>query len=211
MLSSVRFCSLRSARVCAVQRICAQQRFLSSTPADDEEKKRELEIQALQARNVDRTLLSQLPFNDYIKVRRGLNLRAYAFGVPCFFAGIVGSAFVCATQIPNLIPETPEQATLIMGMDPMLFSTLATTASGFASFFIGVSMFKTIWRTIFKKHAAILDARETDFRLRIARHRRGGYEFSHDYYGDKVKTLSDYRSWLRDQKTAERKDKNLGV
>lgn len=91
----------------------------------------------------------------------------------------------------------------------MLFSTVATTVSGFASFFIGAAVFRTLWRSFFREHAAMLDARETDFRLRVARHRRGGHEFSHDYYGDKVKTLSDYKAWLSDQRKAEKKLKGI--
>ena len=87
----------------------------------------------------------------------------------------------------------------------MMFATATTTVSGFAGFFVGTVLFRKLWRVFFKQHAAMLDARETDFRLRIAQHRRGGHEFSHDYYGDKIKSLADYKQWLRDQRVAEKK------
>ncbi|EGD76676.1 hypothetical protein PTSG_08026 [Salpingoeca rosetta] len=133
-------------------------RHMATDTVDEEEKKRQREIEALQARNVDRSLLRQLPFNDYVKLRRKLSIRGYLFGVPCFFTGIVGSAYVCATQIPNLMPETAEQVEPIMGLDPMLFATLTTTLSGFVSFFVGTALFKVLWRTFFRQHAAMLDA-----------------------------------------------------
>lgn len=52
--------------------------------------------------------------------------------------------------------------------------------------------------------------RELDFRLRIIRHRAGGDEFSHDFYGDKVKNVKDYRRWLKEQRKIRRK-KETGV
>lgn len=181
-------------------------RPMSTSSDETEEAKRQLEIQALQARHVDKSLLRELPFNDYIKIRKRIGIYSLLFGgFPSFFTGIVGTAYACAAYIPNLIPDNPEQVEPIMGMDPMMFATATTTVSGFAGFFVGTVLFRKLWRVFFKQHAAMLDARETDFRLRIAQHRRGGHEFSHDYYGDKIKSLADYKQWLRDQRVAEKK------
>ena len=42
--------------------------------------------------------------------------------------------------------------------------------------------------------------RDNDFKLRIAKHRfEGDSRFEDDYYGDKIKNLSDYRQWIRTQ------------
>ena len=76
---------------------------------------RQLEIQALQARHVDKSLLRELPFNDYIKIRKRIGIYSLLFGgFPSFFTGIVGTAYACAAYIPNLIPDNPEQVEPIM-------------------------------------------------------------------------------------------------
>eukprot|EP01147_Barroeca_monosierra_P008570 gene8569-1008_t len=185
----------RPIALCASRHQYACTRSLSTHAAEDKIKDHtSREIEALQARNVDRSLLRELSFEDYITLKKRLTIRSYLFGIPCFGVGILGSAYSCATLIPNMIPENADEVVPIFGVDPLLFATLATTTSGIASFLIGTTLFRVLWRTFFRHHAAMLDARETDFRLRIARHRRGGHDFSHDYYGDKIKTLADYRA-----------------
>lgn len=42
--------------------------------------------------------------------------------------------------------------------------------------------------------------KEADFVERITKYRLPTAALSDDYYGDKVKTLTDYKNWLRQQK-----------
>ena len=48
-------------------------------------------------------------------------------------------------------------------------------------------------------HCSVLQ-READFLERVAARRASSYsKFEDDYYGESIKTVSDYRQWLREQ------------
>jgi hypothetical protein len=53
-------------------------------------------------------------------------------------------------------------------------------------------------------HACWGTQRDDDFRQRIAKHRAAVEKQSDDYYGDKIKTLADYKKWLKDQLAARK-------
>ena len=63
--------------------------------------------------------------------------------------------------------------------------------------------------TVCSLSVALLLQRDKDFQERVKKHRFSAFSrYEDDYYGDKVKTLSDYRQWVRQQmKRKEAQDK----
>jgi len=56
----------------------------------------------------------------------------------------------------------------------------------------------------------ILLQREADFLQRITANRAASFsKFEDDYYGESIKTLSDYRQWLREQQKKKKIDEKF--
>eukprot|EP00052_Salpingoeca_macrocollata_P000607 m.21258 g.21258 ORF g.21258 m.21258 type:complete len:214 (-) comp10693_c0_seq1:37-678(-) len=140
-----------------------------------------------------------MAFEDYIKLKKSLSVRGYVMGVPFTFLGMTASSLTFISMYPNLFEGKADEVQLIMGQDPMVVAGVAGMLSGFAGFLVGSSLIKRGWRMFNKEKARAMDAKEEDFLRRIAKYRAGGEKHADDYYGDKVKTLSAYRVWLRDQ------------
>ena len=52
--------------------------------------------------------------------------------------------------------------------------------------------------------------READFLQRISSHRASTFsKFEDDYYGESIKSLSDYRQWVREQQKKRRIEEKL--
>lgn len=53
--------------------------------------------------------------------------------------------------------------------------------------------------------------RETDFLQRLEKHRTDAFsKFEDDFYGESIKTLSDYRQWVRQMQRKKRDEEKFG-
>eukprot|EP00049_Salpingoeca_infusionum_P000529 m.40523 g.40523 ORF g.40523 m.40523 type:complete len:231 (-) comp10444_c0_seq1:1879-2571(-) len=154
--------------------------------------------------SLDKSLLRELPFDDYIKLQKRHKIASYAVAIPSFGVAVTLSSMYMAEKLPEFMGDTPEQVTQIMSLDPIVFASIASTVLGLAGAFAGSFLYRQLYAIIFSKHAKALRTRQMDFGYRIVLHRRGGSAFRHDYYGDKIKSVSDYRKWLRAQKQIEK-------
>ena len=120
--------------------------------------------------------------------------------------GIFGltSAGVSSAGIQIYFPEwfipaaTPEEIPLVFGMDPMIVTVGGTPVAGVCGYSIGCTLLKYTWALFNRTAWGNLQARDADFLRRLDQHRFvGDSNFEDDFYGESIKTLSDYRQWVR--------------
>lgn len=115
------------------------------------------------------------------------------------------------------------------GLDPLLFSGFCGAASAMVGFVLGGTIFNATWQILSRDkarqysqvhfyhalmlaffipiHYTYVDSsnlihfqREADFLKRLEKHRYSEVsKYEDDYYGERVRTLSDYRQWVRQQ------------
>jgi len=139
-----------------------------------------------------------LSFEDYIKLKSKLKMQQRLIGgFPFAGIGIGLSSITMIYMCPDMFDGTPENVQLILGMDPLVFSGICGVASAGVGYGFGAGVYKLIWQKLSSK-ADDLDKRDLDFLLRLNKHRFGAdSKFEDDYYGETIKTLSDYRQWIR--------------
>ncbi|KAK3728840.1 hypothetical protein QZH41_007644 [Actinostola sp. cb2023] len=85
-------------------------------------------------------------------------------------------------------------------MDPLIFCGLCGVASAGVGYVVGSALFRSLWKIFNKDTAMKMEMREVDYLERISSKRAASFsKFEDDYYGESIKTLSDYRQWLREQ------------
>lgn len=139
-----------------------------------------------------------ISFADYQKLKRNLKTKQRIAGIPFALTGMLGSSMATAYLMPDMFDATPENVQLIMGMDPLMFCGICGVAASGISYVLGTNIFKMLWNTMNKEESSNLQARDADFLKRLEQFRYGGdSRFEDDYYGESIKTLSDYRQWIR--------------
>ena len=155
----------------------------------------------LNSNNDDSTTKKQkfaLSFDEYQKLKRSLRTKQRVAGVPFGFAAISGCSMIMAYLKPDMFDATPESVQLVMGLDPIVFTGLTGCLSGALGYVFGVNVYKLIWSKFNKDSADNLSRRDTDFLNRLEKYRfQEDSKFEDDYYGESIKTLSDYRQWVR--------------
>lgn len=145
----------------------------------------------------------QLQFNDYIKLKNRIKTSRY-------FALLGGYVFGCFTFASNsmwffpwLMSDSPLTIMGMEGIDPMIIGTCMTFASGITCVIITAFGYRNFHlRVMGSETKANFYQREEDFQRRLNLYRcTDSVEvgFSDDYYGDKIKDLTDYRYWVRVQ------------
>lgn len=143
---------------------------------------------------------SLLNWNEFFRLRRRLVwFRRLAGGVPttCAFLAAEGAIL----SMPVFDPTQP-----ILGLDPLVIVGLGTAVGMATSFIAGSAMIGCVWRFFRPRLAAALNARQRDFYHRITQFRANvppnptQMNFSFDYYGEKIVSVADYRTWLRRQR-----------
>lgn len=151
------------------------------------------------------TKLPALGWNEFFKLRgqkRKINLVS---SVATGFVGLVGGAGYFGEKEID-----PSQ--LILGLDPLLVFGAATAGCGAAGWLAGPVLGSSVWRIMLRNRLPEMTARENEFFGHIRRHRvdPSFQSFSNpvpDYYGEKIKSLSGYRRWLKDQRAFRHKAK----
>ena len=150
-----------------------------------------------------------LSFEEYQKIKRKLKTNQRIAGVPFAFLGTIGSSMLSAYMFPDMFDATPENVQLILGLDPLMFCGISGVVAGGISYFVGTNTYKFFWKTSNKEESQHLNERDADFLQRLEKYRfQGDSKFEDDYYGESIKTLSDYRQWVRThQKKRETSEK----
>eukprot|EP00047_Mylnosiga_fluctuans_P005002 m.237809 g.237809 ORF g.237809 m.237809 type:complete len:190 (+) comp13201_c0_seq1:13-582(+) len=141
-----------------------------------------------------------MPFEEYLATKKKLAPRVYVTALPFSVLGLKVSADVFVYMHPEVFTSDPSEVPLIYGMDPMFVAGTFGFCSALVAYFAGVVVVRAVWGQLNRKTALALRMREDDFQRRILKHRTVGAKQSDDYYGDKIKSIADYRKWLREQR-----------
>ena len=151
----------------------------------------------LSTSNTTSTLLS---WPDFFKTRQRLVwLKRLGGGVPAVSMFLVGEGALLS--MPVFDPTQP-----IFGLDPLVVVALGTFTGLAGSYFAGSAAAGWAFRLLKPRLAEALNARQRDFYTRITRYRANvppnptQMNFSFDFYGEKIRSVQDYRTWLRRQK-----------
>eukprot|EP00116_Pleurobrachia_bachei_P009238 sb/3469500/ len=144
-----------------------------------------------------------MPFAEYASFKHKLKMWKRVVGVGGYTLGI----FVCVQISPLLIPQitTGEPIALfgIEGLDPMFVGMVGATIVGILSAWMSFAAYPTVRLTLSGAEVKgnYLE-RERDLNRRLNKYRcieQAEVGQDDDYYGDKIRDLSDYRYWVRVQ------------
>ncbi|XP_062514125.1 uncharacterized protein LOC134189770 isoform X1 [Corticium candelabrum] len=143
----------------------------------------------------------KMTFEDFIKQRRSLRMRKRLAGLPFAFAALTGSSMFHAWLNPHMFDATsPDQLTVYFGIDPLVLAGISGVICGGVGYMIGGAVMDAAWHMFNPQQSKMMKLREADFLARISRHRASSNSrYEDDFYGDSIKSLSDYRQWIRRQ------------
>ncbi|KAK5801436.1 mitochondrial import protein Pam17-domain-containing protein [Linnemannia elongata] len=144
-----------------------------------------------------------MDWNSYFALRGTRRLYERVFMVPSTLLGLLGGGYYFAHQ--DFDPTIS-----IFGMDQVLLYGLGTVGVGLVGLAVGPVVGNVIFRAVHANARPLLDKMDREFFKRIALNRANptGNPLGHpipDFYGEKVKSVHDYRSWLRKQREYRRK------
>ncbi|KAL9022574.1 MAG: hypothetical protein Q9185_000284 [Variospora sp. 1 TL-2023] len=98
----------------------------------------------------------------------------------------------------------------ISGVDPIFMLALTAVAAGGAGWLLGPFVGEAAFRVVYRREWGRMAAKEKDFYARIRRHRVDPSLASYsnplpDYYGEKIGSVQEFRTWMRDQRAYNRK------
>lgn len=138
-------------------------------------------------------------WNDYFQARRRLGwMQRLMGGIPSVFSFLLLES--AALSLPVFNPTTP-----LFGIDPLIAIGAGSLTGAVGSFLIGSSLFKLAHKSLFPKWHVDYVEREGLFARRVAMHRANVPPSpvqlaGTDFYGESVKSVIDYRRWLKRQK-----------
>ena len=135
---------------------------------------------------------------EFFKLRTRLAWMQRVAGIPAVFAFLTAEGAFLSLPIFD-----PTQT--IFGLDPLVAVSATSLVGCVGSYFAGNAISSVIWRRLRPALAQQYDARMADFCKRIARHRANvppsptELNFSLDFYGEKIRSIGDYKMWLKRQ------------
>jgi len=153
--------------------------------------------------SVEPKLETVLTWPSYLAIRHSKRKWQMAAMIPCALLGFVGGAAYFGNL--DVDPMKP-----IMGIDPFFFYGVCTVGCVGAGAIIGPTIGTSLWRLQYRRLLPLIDAKDHLFFQRIAKNRVDATLQSPtnpvpDYYGEKIGSLHEYRTWLRDQAKYKRK------
>ncbi|KAF9131208.1 TIM23 complex component [Mortierella sp. 14UC] len=142
-------------------------------------------------------------WSTYFALRGTRRLYERVFMVPSTLGGLFGGGYWFAQQAFD-----PTMS--IFGMDQVLVYGLGTLGSGLLGLALGPVVGNMIFWAVHANARPLVDKMDREFFQRIVLNRANptGNPLAHhipDFYGEKIKSVSDYRSWLRKQREYRRK------
>ncbi|KAF9141288.1 TIM23 complex component [Mortierella sp. GBA39] len=143
-----------------------------------------------------------MDWNTYFALRKTRRNYERAFMVPSALVSLLGAGYFFAQRDFDPTP--------IFGMDQVVVYGIGTVAAGLIGLAMGPVIGNSIFRAANSRAKPLVDRMDTEFLKHIARNRADPAANSisnpiPDYYGEKIKSVSEYRSWLRKQREFRRK------
>ncbi|GAA5933235.1 hypothetical protein JCM3775_002580 [Rhodotorula graminis] len=146
---------------------------------------------------------AQLDWPTYLALRRSQRLWGLIASIPTTFIGLSAGAGYFAT-----IEADPTST--ILGFEPVVIYGAATLGCVGLGWLAGPTVGGALWRLTHRRVKGAIEAKDKDFFRHISRwradpSRQSAANPSPDYYAEKVGSLQQYRTWLRDQASFKRK------
>ncbi|KAG0291823.1 TIM23 complex component [Linnemannia gamsii] len=143
-----------------------------------------------------------MDWNTYFALRKTRRNYERAFMVPSALVSLLGAGYYFAQRDFDPTP--------IFGMDQVIVYGIGTVAAGLVGLAMGPVIGNSVFRAANSRAKPLVDRMDTEFLKHIARNRADPAANSisnpiPDYYGEKIKSVSEYRSWLRKQREFRRK------
>ncbi|KAF9183366.1 TIM23 complex component [Haplosporangium sp. Z 767] len=143
-----------------------------------------------------------MDWNTYFALRRTRRNYERVFMAPCAFFGLGGAGYYFAQQDFDPTP--------IFGMDQVVVYGIGTIAAGIIGLATGPVVGNMVFRAVNSKAKPLVDRMDKEFFKHIVKNRADPTANSvrnpiPDYYGEKIKSVSEYRAWLRKQREYRRK------
>ncbi|GAA5837052.1 hypothetical protein JCM11251_004485 [Rhodosporidiobolus azoricus] len=151
--------------------------------------------EATEARKID--------WPTYLALRKSQRLYGLIASIPTTFVGFsVGAGYFATLEA--------EAGSTIMGIEPVYAYGIATVGCVGLGWLAGPTVGNGVWRLVHRKVVKAMEAKDKDFFRHISRwradpSRQSASNPSPDFYAEKVGSLHQYRTWLRDQNTFRRK------
>ncbi|KAF9434096.1 TIM23 complex component [Entomortierella beljakovae] len=143
-----------------------------------------------------------MDWNTYFALRRSRRNYERIFMAPCAIIGFAGAGYYFAQKDFDPTP--------IFGMDQVVVYMAGTVAVGIIGLAAGPVVGNMVFRTINSKAKPLVDSMDKEFYKHIVKNRADPSANSvrnpiPDFYGEKIKSVGEYRSWLRKQREFRRK------
>ncbi|KAF9295497.1 mitochondrial import protein Pam17-domain-containing protein [Linnemannia elongata] len=143
-----------------------------------------------------------MDWNTYFALRKTRRNYERAFMVPSALVSLLGAGYYFAQRDFDPTP--------IFGMDQVIVYGIGTVAAGLVGLAMGPVIGNSVFRAANSRAKPLVDRMDTEFLKHIARNRADPAANSisnpiPDYYGEKIKSVSEYRAWLRKQREFRRK------
>ncbi|KAG8525275.1 uncharacterized protein KY384_008919 [Bacidia gigantensis] len=145
-----------------------------------------------------------LTWNAFLRLRRIRRRYNLISSIALASATTAGGAFVIGDESRSM--ETFN----IMGIDPIFVMGFATLACGAVGWLAGPVVGSGIFGIVYRRLGPEMAAKEKDLFQRIKKQRVDPSNSSSsnpvpDYYGEKIGSVGQYRTWLKDQKAYNRR------
>ncbi|KAG0367991.1 mitochondrial import protein Pam17-domain-containing protein [Gamsiella multidivaricata] len=143
-----------------------------------------------------------MDWNSYFLLRRTRRNYERLFMAPCALTGLLGAGYYFAQKDFDPTP--------IFGMDQVVVYFAGTAAAGIAGLAVGPVVGNMVFRAMHSRARPLVDRMDKEFHKHIVKNRADPTANSvrnpvPDYYGEKIKSVSEYRKWLRKQREYRRK------
>ncbi|KAF9360196.1 TIM23 complex component [Mortierella sp. AD094] len=143
-----------------------------------------------------------MDWNTYFALRRTRRNYERVFMAPCALVSFAGAGYYFAQKDFDPTP--------IFGMDQVAVYAIGTVAAGIIGLAAGPVVGNMVFRTVNSKAKPLVDRMDKEFFKHIVKNRADPTANSvrnpvPDYYGEKIKSVSEYRAWLRKQREYRRK------
>ncbi|CAG8489324.1 9963_t:CDS:2 [Diversispora eburnea] len=144
----------------------------------------------------------KLTWNDYFALRRRRRLSERIITIPTTIGGFGLSIGYVATREFDPTP--------ILGQEPFLIYGIGTILCGFTGLLVGPIVGSSIWKLFHREEVKLMEQRDREFFEHVKKNRADPSLHTlrnpaPDYYGEKIKSVQDYRKWLRKQREIVRK------
>ncbi|KAI1316843.1 TIM23 complex component [Mortierella claussenii] len=150
----------------------------------------------------EKQIAETMDWNTYFALRGRRRNYERVFMAPCALVGLGGAGYYFAQKDFDPTP--------IFGMDQIIVYAIGTVAAGIVGLAVGPVIGNMVFRAANSKAKPLVDMMDKEFYKHIVKNRADPSANSArnplpDHFGEKIKSVSDYRKWLRKQREFRRK------